>query len=142
MPVFVEQPINLFIKSADELFGPISSIRRSRKPVKHIPWTSFTISTADWERVNDVRTIISDANGIQHLFSSDGHPSLWLAIPAFEELLSAWEEKLSIGKYAVYRSAIERGIDKLKKYYYKFDSKDVYILALGKIFNLVIPYTN
>ena len=52
-------------------------------------------------------------------------------IPTFEELLTIWEEKLALNKYTSYWSVLEHGIEKLKKYYHKFDKKDIYILALG-----------
>ena len=103
---------------------------------------SFTIKAQDWECVNDTQMIISDVNNIQHSFSPENHPMLWHTIPAFEELLSTWEEKLVIDKYALYQNALDCSINKLKKYYHKFDEKDVYILALGKLFNSVIQYTD
>lgn len=75
---------------------------------------------------------MSDANNIQHLFSSTSHPVLWRAIPAFEDLQTAWEEKRATNKYKMYAAAIDSGLEKLRKYYHKFDEKDVYVLALGK----------
>ena len=45
-------------------------------------------------------------------------------------------------KYTLYWNALDHGINKLKKYYHKFDKKDVYMLALGKLFNSVIWYTD
>lgn len=121
----------MFISSADELFGPITTIRRPSHAVKHIPWTAFAFTNRDWERVNDTRIVISDANDMQQIFSSEQHPTLWRAIPALEELQSAWEKKRDMPKYALYNGAIEKGLDKVGKYYRKFDDKPVYILALG-----------
>lgn len=124
----------MFISSADELFGPITSIRRPGHPVKHIPWTAFTIKSSDWERVNDTHAILSDANRIQHLFSYEKQPALWCAIPAFEELQTAWEEKRTTQKYNLYGDALDRALQKLGKYYSKFDQKKVYVLALGMFY--------
>jgi hypothetical protein len=36
-------------------------------------------------------------------------------------------------KYRLYHAAIEKGLEKLKKYYSKFNEKPLYILALGKL---------
>ncbi|KAF9230993.1 hypothetical protein BU15DRAFT_82948 [Melanogaster broomeanus] len=83
----LRQPVNLFISSANELFGPVTSHRRPGQPTKHLPWTAFTMTPSDWERVNDVYLIISDANSIQHIFSHDHLATLWHAIPAFEVLI-------------------------------------------------------
>jgi hypothetical protein len=52
------QPINMFINSADELYGPITTIRHDGQ-VKHVPWTKFVLATRDWERVNDTQSIIA-----------------------------------------------------------------------------------
>ncbi|KAF9222249.1 hypothetical protein BS17DRAFT_639695, partial [Gyrodon lividus] len=119
-----------FINSADELYGPITTIRRNGSVVKHIPWTAFSFKPSDWDRVNDTRTIISDANNIQQYFSANGHPTLWRAIPALEELQTAWEAKTVNEKYKIYKCAIKGGLDKIGKYYTRFDEKPVYILAL------------
>ncbi|KAF9228572.1 hypothetical protein BS17DRAFT_655048, partial [Gyrodon lividus] len=119
-----------FVSSADELFGPITSIRHPDHTTKHIPWTAFMFKRANWERINDTCIIISDANNIQHYFSYELQPTLWHAIPAFEELQTAWEAKHDAPKYALFREAIERGLTKVGKYYNKFDNKPVYMLVL------------
>ncbi|KAF9224385.1 hypothetical protein BS17DRAFT_640875, partial [Gyrodon lividus] len=97
--------------------------------VKHIPWTAFTFKQADWERVNNMRAIISDANNIQQTFS-DERATLWKVIPALEELQTAWETKKGSPKYTLYHEAIKQGLNKIRKYYTQFDDKPVYILAL------------
>ncbi|KAG1837603.1 hypothetical protein C8R48DRAFT_559754, partial [Suillus tomentosus] len=119
-----------FISTADELFGPVTVIRRNGKLVKNIPWTAFTFKNADWERVNDAREIIADTNNIQQYFSSETQPTLWRVIPAIEELQTTWEMKLNLPKYEIYKDAIQAGLDKIGKYYRKFDDKPVYVLAL------------
>ena len=79
-----------------------------------------------------MQTIISDANKIQHLFSSDNQPALWCAIPTIEEFQTAWETKCNLDKYVLYKVALDCTLKKIAKYYSKFDEKDVYVLALGK----------
>ncbi|KAG1768242.1 hypothetical protein EV702DRAFT_979533 [Suillus placidus] len=121
----------MFIGTADALFGPITTILRQGRTVKYIPWTAFKFALADWERVNDTCTIIAqDANSIQQYFSSEQQTTLWRGIPAIEELQTAWEAKLTTSKYILYKDTIQKGLDKLGKYYQKFDDKPVYVLAL------------
>ncbi|OAX34207.1 hypothetical protein K503DRAFT_645125, partial [Rhizopogon vinicolor AM-OR11-026] len=120
-----------FVNSADELFGPIgTSILHHGRVTKHIPWTAFSLKSSDWERVNDTRVMISDANDIQQYFSSEHQPTLWCAIPAMEELQTAWESKCGLIRFTLYKEAIERGLTKIGKYYNKLDNKPVYVLAL------------
>lgn len=126
------QAINLFICSADELFGPITT---TRSPTRHISWISFALKPSDWERLDSIRCLIEDANLIQQYFSHETKTTLWRAIPAIEELQTAWEEKLKSVTFLPYRAALRHGLDKLKKYYYKFDDKPVYVLALGNVPN-------
>ena len=128
------QPINLFINSADELFGLITTIWCPGLPAKQIPWTSFSFKAVDWDRVNDIHAIIADANNIQQYFSHELQPTLWRAIPTFEELQMGWETKCSLPRYVLYKDAINRGLTKIGTYYSKFDEKPAYILALGMSF--------
>jgi hypothetical protein len=53
------KPINLFLASADALFGPITTVRTSGRITKKIPWNAFRLSDLDWERVKDVRDILT-----------------------------------------------------------------------------------
>jgi hypothetical protein len=52
------KPINLFIASADELFGPITTVRANGRIMKKIPWTAFHLTDDDWQRVKDVKDIL------------------------------------------------------------------------------------
>ena len=90
------------------------------------------LRSSDWEHVNDTCTILSDADSIQHLFSYENEPILWHAIPAFEELQTAWEGKCALQKYDLYKDALDCALQKLGKYYSKFNEKNVYVFALGR----------
>jgi hypothetical protein len=46
------------VTSADEMYGPITTLRRDKQPVKHIPWAAFKLVEADWKRVIDARDIL------------------------------------------------------------------------------------
>jgi hypothetical protein len=133
----IQQAINLFVSSADELFGPITSVRCGDSPTWHIPWTVFALKPSDWERVNDICRIIADANVIQQYFSHETKMTLWCAIPAFEELQTAWEAKRELPEFQPYKIALDHGLNKLCKYYNKFDNKPIFVLARVSIFTLV-----
>ena len=45
--------------SADQMYGPITSLRRDNRLMKHIPWTAFKMTDLDWDRVVDVRDILA-----------------------------------------------------------------------------------
>ena len=129
------------------MYGPITTLRRDNSIAKHIPWTAFKLSDVDWCRVIDARDILGvrgslsmceqglmfcqDSNRIQQYFSSEKRPTLWRALPALEELQSAWEKKQDVPKYALYRDALADGLAKIGKYYSKLDEKPAFVLALG-----------
>jgi hypothetical protein len=126
----------MFIQSADTLYGPITTIRRNGHIEKKIPWSAFALTEADWERVADARDILKDSNDIQELFSSEQQLTLWRALPALEELQTAWEGKRKAPRFLLYRDAVDAGLGKLRKYYSRIDSKPVFILSLSTVFPL------
>ena len=52
-------------------------------------------------------------------------------IPAFEELQMTWEVKHDSLRFKTYHAAINNRLEKLGKYYRKFDKKPVFDLSLG-----------
>lgn len=53
------QPLKLFLSSADELFGPITTLRKNGRIVKKIPWSTFILNDEDWERIDLLIDILS-----------------------------------------------------------------------------------
>ena len=53
------EAINLFILSADQLYGPITTLRRDGRLFKKLPWTAFSLSDGDWARVLDAKAILA-----------------------------------------------------------------------------------
>ena len=148
-----EKAINLFVSSADHRYGPITTIQCGGQIIKHIPWSAFEFSEKDWGRVKEAAEILAvrehclpfllklillwhckDSNQIQQYFSAEKRLTLWRALPAIEELQTAWEAKRDDERFLAYRTAINDGLAKLNKYYLRFDEKPAYILALGVSF--------
>lgn len=59
--------VNLFIASADALFGPITTVRVNGRVTKKIPWSAFWMSILDWEWVKDVKDILTVCDFHPHL---------------------------------------------------------------------------
>jgi hypothetical protein len=78
---------------------------------------------------------VQDSNQIQQYFSSEKEPTLWRALPALEELQTAWEKKRDNPKYALYKDALSKGLDKIGKYYSLLDDKPSFVLALSRYFS-------
>ncbi|KAH9012214.1 hypothetical protein EDB83DRAFT_2321965 [Lactarius deliciosus] len=97
------KPINLFIVTANQRYGPITTICHDGSVTKHIPWTAFHMSEEDWAWVKEVAKILA----------------------------TAWEAKHHKRSFAKYHDVIDKGLAKIKKYYSCFDEKPTYIIALG-----------
>lgn len=65
---------------------------------------------------------------------------LWCALPALEDLQSAWEKKHDSPKYALYRDALTDSLEKLQKYYTHLDKKPSFVLVLAKLFCSITQY--
>jgi len=82
-------------------------------------------------------------NDIQQYFSSDKQPTLWRALPALEELQTAWEKKRDTPRFTLYKDALSDGLEKVRKYYSQLDEKPNFVLALGEfLVNLVVYNLN
>ncbi|KZS86738.1 hypothetical protein SISNIDRAFT_420604 [Sistotremastrum niveocremeum HHB9708] len=123
--------VDLFIKSADALFGPITTLKVKGQRAKKISWMAFFLTTEMWENLLRCTEVLEDADAIQHLFSSDTDPTLYLLIPVIEELLTAWEDKEEVERYAEYIEGLKKSRLKVQKYYNKFDKKPAIILSLA-----------
>ncbi|KAF8805862.1 hypothetical protein BYT27DRAFT_7032695, partial [Phlegmacium glaucopus] len=53
----------------------------------------------------------------QASFSSETEPTVWKAIPILELLQDCWETMLNVGKFTPVHDAIEKGLEKLRKWY-------------------------
>ena len=138
--------INLFVSSADQLYGPITTLRHDRCIIKKVPWTAFALSDSDWARVLDAKMILAVRFCSSHCHKLLTYISIRIltvffinfqltsiqACPALEDLQTAWEAKLKDPRLEIYHDAIKDGLAKLMKYYCRFNEKPAYIFALGK----------
>ena len=50
--------MGLFMTSADQMYGLITTLRHDNRLMKHIPWTAFKMTDLDWVRVVDACDIL------------------------------------------------------------------------------------
>ncbi|KAI0713358.1 hypothetical protein C8Q76DRAFT_581011, partial [Earliella scabrosa] len=119
-----------FVSTADLKFGPITRIRRTGQRTKNIPWAAFQMPAEGWKRIKACADILADANRYQQICSTTHAPTLHQVIPALETLQSRWEAKRADPKYEWFHPALDKGLEKLTKYYKRLDNARAYILAL------------
>ena len=73
-----------------------------------------------------------DTHTYEESLGKENEPTIHRVIVAMEAMASKWEYKLTQAVFAPFKPAIQRGLDKLNKYYSKLDNTDVYIVALCK----------
>ncbi|KAH9007508.1 hypothetical protein EDB83DRAFT_2323718 [Lactarius deliciosus] len=75
-----------------------------------------------------------NSNQVQQCFSLENQATLWHTLPLIKELQTRWEKKHDRAKnyeqFSIYKATIQDGLDKLHKYYCKFDEKPAYVLTL------------
>jgi hypothetical protein len=79
-----------------------------------------------------MKFIMQHTDRAQQAFSSDGGPSLHLALPALEALHKAWSARLGKDKYSSFTLPLEAVIEKISEYYEKPADLDAFILAMGR----------
>jgi hypothetical protein len=84
--------------------------------------------------------VYQDSNCVLHHFLADKHPTLYRALPALEDLQSAWEDKLEDSRFEIYHDMLKDGLAKIMKYYCRFDEKPAYIISLGKC-SIILLYS-
>ena len=124
------QLVKLFLASADELFGPITTVHKNGWVVKKLPWSAFVLDDEDWKRIDEFEPtadliLVCDANQVLHKFLSIKYLNIYHAITAFEALQTAWETKLA-------SNTLHDGLEKLHKYHNKFDQKPAFLLTLSE----------
>ncbi|KZT58534.1 hATC-domain-containing protein [Calocera cornea HHB12733] len=97
----------------------------------------FRIPAAGWTRIKQTADVLCIAHKGQQLLSADSHPTLYMAIPALESPMGAWE-KLQSQQYAndpVMRKVLDAGLKKMGDYYLKMEKSDAYSIAM-----ILTPY--
>jgi hypothetical protein len=56
---------------------------------------------------------------------------VWRTIPTLECLQKNWETLANAPKFAPVKNGIEKGLEKLQKWYMATDQTDIYFICLG-----------
>jgi hypothetical protein len=68
----------------------------------------------------------------QATFSSESIPTVWRTIPTLECLQQNWETLANTQKFAPVKHGIDKGLEKLQKWYMATDQTDIYFICLGR----------
>ena len=74
----------------------------------------------------DANEFLKHADNAQQNFSSDGGPSLHLALPALEALYKAWDSRSSQLKYSIFSTGLSV-VKKISEYYEHTADSDGYV---------------
>ncbi|KZT58577.1 hypothetical protein CALCODRAFT_419604, partial [Calocera cornea HHB12733] len=92
----------------------------------------FRLSATGWTRIEQITNILRVAHKGQQLLSANSHPTLYMAIPALESPMGAWE-KMQNQQYAndpVMRKVLDAGLKKMSDYYLKMEKSNAYAIAM------------
>ncbi|KDQ05945.1 hypothetical protein BOTBODRAFT_122080, partial [Botryobasidium botryosum FD-172 SS1] len=86
-----------------------------------------------WKIIEQLAEILQVAHAGQQLLSSDQYPTLQLAIPTMEFLLSEWENlRDARDPTDPFHNALQAGINKLSSYYTRMDDSNAYAISMSK----------
>ncbi|KAF8801927.1 hypothetical protein BYT27DRAFT_7011862, partial [Phlegmacium glaucopus] len=80
-------------------------------------YSDYLLVEYKWEQLGLIKEVLEDPRFAQASFSSETEPTVWKAIPILELLQDHWETILNVGKFTPVHDAIERGLEKLRKWY-------------------------
>lgn len=71
---------------------------------------------------------------MQQTFSSERTPTVWQIFPSLKFLIKRWESMAGQPRYCNVKTAIDEGIQSLKKWYRKVDNTSAaYFICLGML---------
>lgn len=84
----------------------------------------------------DVRQAAAE---VQEAFSAEYYPTIWRVLPLYEDFIAKWKDFAADLKMFQLWSAIEAGLESLKKYYNKTDDSPVHIVSMCTCFIVSVP---
>ena len=74
--------------------------------------------------------IIQCADAAQQAFSYDNTPTLHTALPVLEALHKAWSSRSTCSCFALFTTALQAALEKIKTYYDKTATSHAYTFAM------------
>ena len=133
------QAVNKFCLVADNT-SKVPKLRGSRK------YADYAISEEEWKMLELIHEVLKvksfqvflfilmiyqEPRDAQASFSSESQPTVWRTIPTLEALQDRWETFASMPKFYKLKNSIEKGLEKMKKYYRFLDQNNVAFICLG-----------
>ncbi|KAK2462222.1 hypothetical protein APHAL10511_005761 [Amanita phalloides] len=84
--------------------------------------------------------VLKEPRDAQSSFSSERQSTVWRALPTLEALQDRWETFASMAKFSRLKGSIEKGIEKMKKYYRLLDQNNVGFICLALDPNFKLEY--
>ncbi|KIM75155.1 hypothetical protein PILCRDRAFT_13838 [Piloderma croceum F 1598] len=99
--------------------------------LKKKKYSDFAIAHGEWQLLQLVHEVLCETRDAQATFASESHPTVWRTIPMLEYLQQNWETLANIPKFAPVKKGIEKGLEKLHKWYMATDQTDIYFICLA-----------
>lgn len=83
-----------------------------------------------------MREVLQEPRDAQASFSSETTPTVWRTIPTLECLQERWEIMAKTTKFAQVQRAIQKGLEKLRKWHSAIGETDAYFICLGEFVSI------
>ncbi|KAL0958654.1 hypothetical protein HGRIS_014979 [Hohenbuehelia grisea] len=121
--LLLKKGVNQFTQSANE--------SDEVPDLKDKNYSDFRLTKKDWERLELIREVLLEPATATQTFSSARDPTVWRTIPVLEFLQQSWENMSHLPRFRDLASAINAGLNNLRKWYNKVDDSDAYFICLG-----------
>ncbi|KAG1827950.1 ribonuclease H-like domain-containing protein [Suillus subalutaceus] len=101
---------------------------------------AFKLSAEEWKKLELMHDVLQEPANAQQSFSATREPTVWRAIPVLEYLQQTWQNMAGSSKFDDFSSAINSGLDNIRKWYHKIDETDVYFVCLVLDPNYKVAY--
>ncbi|KAG1791155.1 ribonuclease H-like domain-containing protein [Suillus plorans] len=116
--------------------------RSSKVPkLKGKKYADYAITDEEWNMLSLIEEVLKEPRDAQSMFSSENQPTVGRTIPTLETLQECWVRFASMLKFIKLKTALNKGLKKLKKYYRLVDQNNVSFINLALDPNFKLKYT-
>ncbi|EDR05966.1 uncharacterized protein LACBIDRAFT_329145 [Laccaria bicolor S238N-H82] len=115
----VSPSMHLPLQNAVDQFVLLADDSKSVLDLQGKSYSDFCLSKRDWKNIKLVHEILWEPANAQQSFSSTKIPTVFRTILILKFLQQSWENMSKVTKFAEMESALDKGLENLRKWYHK-----------------------
>ncbi|KAG6912098.1 hypothetical protein DXG01_000658, partial [Tephrocybe rancida] len=95
-------------------------------------YADYKLTSDEWEILGLIKEVLQEPRDAQAQFSSEKFPTVSKALPILKYLIERWDNFARLAKFEKIAHAIQKGLEKIQKWYNKTDDSNMYFICLGE----------